>query len=347
MIKQIRNKLIQVPWISKLGTLRRRLFSYKWDLGVADQSVIQRRYGEGENASEETFFIVHESQSGGIFVYLIGCMTQIAYAQKNGYVPVVDLLNFPNALRGETQKDVNAWELYFEQPAGVSVEAVYGAKRIIFHGEETCRVLHIGDVDPEKSYKEFDVVIDEGKEFREWYLNPELMRRFKNFWQTNIRYSDRAKKYIEEQYRKIFPSEEKVLGVLCRGTDYISLRPRGHYVQPTLDMIIAKIQEVTEKYHYKYVFCATEDDGIYNGLKSFFNGKIKLMGLDVERVRYKEGYLLNDLYKKQNMDISRRQLDYLTELELLSRCQGLIAGKTTGSRFLPVMKKGEYEYLYY
>lgn len=278
---------------------------------------------------------------------MIGCMTQIAYAQKNGYVPVVDLLNFPNVLRGETQKDVNAWELYFKQPAGIGVEDVYGAERIIFHGEETCKVLYIGDVDPDQIYEGFDVVIDEGKEFGEWYRNTELMRRFQNFWRTNIRYSDRAGAYIEEQYQRLFPSSGGVLGVLCRGTDYISLRPRGHYVQPTLDMIIARIEEVLEEYHYKYVFCATEDAEIYSGLKDAFERRVKLFGLDVKRVKYKEGYLLNDLYKKQKMDIFQRQLDYLTEMELLSRCQGLIAGKTTGSRFLPVMKDGEYEYLYY
>lgn len=347
IIKQIRDKLIQIPWISELGTLRRNLLNYKWNLGSVDLMTIRQKYAAGENVSKETFFIVHECQTGGIFVYLIGCMTQIAYAQKNGYVPVVDLLNFPNALRNETQEDVNAWELYFEQPAGIGVEDVYGAEQIIFHGEETCKVLYIGDVDPDKAYKEYDVVIDESKEFKEWYQDSKLMKCFQNFWHTNIRYSEKAKGYIEEQYQQLFPSSGAVLGVLCRGTDYISLRPRGHYVQPNLDMIIDKIWEVIEEYHYEYVFCATEDAELYKGLKDAFEGKIRLFGLDVERVRYKEGYLLNDLYKKQKMDIFQRQLNYLTEMELLSRCQGLIAGKTTGSRFLPVMKSGEYEYLYF
>lgn len=347
MIKKVRDKLIQIPWISELGTLRRKLFSCKWNLQSADLSAIREKYAKGENTSEETFFIVHESHSGGIFVYLIGCMTQIAYARKSGYVPVVDLLNFPNALKNEAQKDVNAWELYFEQPVGVGVEEVYGAKRVIFHGEETCSLLYIGDIDPERNYEEFAVVIDENKEFKDWYLNSSLMSEFRDFWRINIRYNDRTKEYIEERYQQLFPSTGKVLGVLCRGTDYISLRPRGHYVQPTVGMIIDKIEEVIEKYDYKYIFCATEDAEIYRRLKKTFAGEINLFGLDVERVRYKEGYLLNDLYKKQSMDIFQRQLNYLTEMELLSRCQGLIAGKTTGSRFLPVMKEGEYEYLYY
>lgn len=346
MIKQLKDKLVQISWICKLGTMRRNLFQYKWNLGDVDQGLIKEKYKNGSNTSKETFFIVHESHAGGIFVYLIGCMAQIAYALKNGYVPVVDLLNYPNALKNENQSDVNAWELYFKQPMGLGVQDVYGAEQIIFHGEETCKLLHIGDVDPDKNYEEFDIVIDENKEFREWYQNQDLMRRFKQFWHDNIRYSDNAKAYIEKQYQQFFPESGRVLGVLCRGTDYISLRPSGHYVQPTPDMIISKVQEVMEEYHYEYVFCATEDAEIYNSLKDAF-GAEKLFGLEVERVKYKEGYLLNDLYKKQKMDIFFRQLNYLTEMELLSRCQGLIAGKTTGSRFLPIMKDGEYEYLYY
>lgn len=345
MIKQIRDKLIQIPWICRLGMMRRNLFQYKWDLESIDWKMIRERYADGNQLSQKTFFIVHDRQEGGIFVYLIGCMVQIAYALQNGYIPVVDMLNFPSALRNDDQVDVNAWELYFKQPADISVQDVYGAEHVIFHGEETCKLLYIGDIDSGKTYEEFGIVIDENKEFKTWYQNPELMKQFKNFWHTNMHYSDDAEVYIEKQYKQLFPEGKKVLGVLCRGTDYISLRPTGHYVQPSSDMIISKIHETMDEYHYEYVFCATEDAAIYNDLKAALGNR--LFGMDVERVHYKEGYLLNDLYKKQKMDIYRRQLNYLTEMELLSRCQGLIAGKTTGSRFLPVMKDGEYEYLFY
>lgn len=346
-IRQIRDHLIQIPIICKLGTIRRNLFQYRWQLDEVDWSAIRTKYaGNGENRyADQKFLVVYDKQNGGIFVYLIWCMVQIAYALQNGYTPVVDLLNFPNTLRNEDQKDVNAWELYFKQPADISVEEIYGAHNIDFGDKDAYKLVYIGDVDSDKIYDEFDIVIDENKEFKEWYQNQELMKRFRAFWRNNIRYSDGAKAYIEEQYQKLFPHQEKVLGVLCRGTDYISLRPRWHYVQPTIEMIISQIQKVLDEYHYEYIFCATEDAGIYNHLKNFFGDK--LVGMDVERVHYKEGYLLNDLYQKQKMDIFQRQLNYLTEMELLSRCQGLIAGKTTGSRFLPVMKDGEYEYLFY
>lgn len=347
VIRHIKDSLIQIPWISKLGTGYQNLFQYKWNLDYADMSVIENKYAdEGhKNSSDKTFFIVHERQSGGIFVYLVGCMVQIAYALQKGYVPVVDMLNFPTTLRNDDQSDINAWELYFKQPADIGVQDVYGAEHILFHGEEECRLFYVGDVDSDKIYEEYDIVLDESKTFSAWYDNKELMKRFQNFWRAYVRYSDNAKEYIEQKYQELFSGKKRILGVLCRGTDYISLKPKGHYVQPSVDMIIAKIREVMNEYRFEYVFCATEDAEIYHSLKKALGNR--LFGLDTERVHYKKGYLLCDLYKKQKMDIYRKQLNYLTEMELLSRCQGLIAGKTTGSRYLPVMKDGEYEYLYY
>ena len=258
---------------------------------------------------------------------------------------MIDMLNFPSDLRNSDQKDTNSWDLYFKQPGEVGVQEVYGETNIVFCDEEKQKILYIGDVDDEQVYNDFEIVINEDKAFNAWYQNEELMNRFQVFWKRNIRYSDFAGGYIEERYKELFDPEKRFLGLLCRGTDYISLRPKGHYIQPTVEMILDKVSEIMQEYHCDYVFCATEDELIYRELKQ--NLGEKLIGLDVPRVRYRGGYQLSDLYHRQKMDIYKRQLDYLTELELLSRCQCLIAGKTTGSRFVPIMKDGRFEYLFY
>lgn len=342
----LREKLIQIPFFSKLGMMRRELCARKEKSTGVDIELIKEKYKIGKNLTSNKYFIVYEDQpQGGLFVYLIGCMVQIAYAMQKDYIPVVDMLNFPTNLKNKEQTDINAWELYFKQPSGVSVQDVYGAENIIFHGEEDYSILFIGDVDENIHHEEYQVIIDEGKEFKEWYSDVILMKQFQDFWKKYMCYSDETRAYIEQWYQKLFMHGKRVLGLLCRGTDYISLKPKGHYVQPSVEMILPKVEEIMRKYRCEFVFLATEDANIFLKLKEKLGSK--LLSMDVERVHYKEGYLLKDLYSKQRMDVFQRQLDYLTEMELLARCECLIAGKTTGSRFLPVMKEGEYEYLFY
>ena len=346
---EIKNRLLQISWINWLGTWRRNIILRKYKIEELNLSEIKKQYickTYREVADKNIYYVIYENQpQGGLFVYLINICVQIAYAEYKGYIPVIDMLNFSNNLCNSDQKGINAWELYFKQPGGIGVQDVYGAANIVFCDEEKQKLFYVGDVDKEEVYNDYEIVIDEGKTFQEWYQNEELLCRFQRFWKRNIKYSDFAGEYIEIQYKKLFDPKKRFLGLLCRGTDYISLQPKGHYIQPTVEMILDKVLQIMAEYHCEYVFCATEDESIYRKLKQ--NLGEKLIGLDVPRVRYRNGYLLNDLYNRQKMDKYKRQLDYLTELELLSRCQCLIAGKTTGSRFLPIMKDGQYEYLFY
>ena len=305
---------------------------------------IREKYSQGKNNSSEKYFIVYANQpKGGLFVYLIGIMAQIAYANQRGYIPIVDLLNFPSNLRNT--KSENAWELYFEQPSGVGVPEVYGASNLIFHGDEEENTLYIGDVEEGALYDKYQVVIDEMKEFKNWYQDEALMKKFRKFWKQNIRYNAFVREYINKKFQELIGEDENVLGLLCRGTDYISLRPAGHYVQPSLAQILEKTNEVVLAYGCKKIFLATEDAGILKGLKK--NLGDKLVYMDVERVDYYDGYQLSDLYEKQKIDLFQRQLDYLTEMEILARLPYLIAGKTTGSRFIPVMKEDNFKFVYF
>ena len=345
-LKNIRSELIKIPFFCKMGNFRRQLLELfkKNEKEEVTIDAVKSIYEHGNNNSDHRYFIIYaDMPKGGLFVYLISCMSQIAHAINKGYIPVVDLLNFPSDLRNS--EDENAWELYFEQPAGVRVQEVYGAHNVVFHGEEKEQELYIGDVDSKQTYSNYNVVIDESKEFKEWYQNEELMERFQTFWKTNIRYNSYVKEYIDDKYREMIGEDQHVLGLLCRGTDYISLHPPGHYVQPSVEQIIIKVQEIVEKYDCSKIFLATEDADILKQLKHKFGEK--LVYLDVPRVNYYDGIQLSDLYKKQKMDLFRRQLNYLTEMEVLARLPYLIAGKTTGSRFIPVMKAGKFEYLFF
>ena len=55
---------------------------------------------------------------------------------------------------------------------------------------------------------------------------------------------------------------EKVLGVLCRGTDYVSLRPYNHPVQPSVSEMLQKAGEMLRCYKLEHIYLVTEDEGI-------------------------------------------------------------------------------------
>lgn len=58
-----------------------------------------------------------------MFSYFNTILGGIAYADKKGYIPVVDMKNYPNTyLFSDEVGRVNAWEYYFEQPGGMSLE---------------------------------------------------------------------------------------------------------------------------------------------------------------------------------------------------------------------------------
>ena len=61
-----------------------------------------------------------------------------------------------------------------------------------------------------------------------------------------------------------------MLGILARGTDYVAARPKGHPIQPEPCQIIAKAEEILEKYSCDGIYLATEDQDIYERLQEAF-----------------------------------------------------------------------------
>ena len=52
------------------------------------------------------------------------------------------------------------------------------------------------------------------------------------------------KNKMDEEWKKMFVETDRVLGVLCRGTDYTSRKPKNHPIQPSIDMVVDKIDSM-------------------------------------------------------------------------------------------------------
>ena len=85
-----------------------------------------------------------------------------------------------------------------------------------------------------------------------------------DFWHDiSKKYIPIKKEIIDETniiMKKLFNNSTNVLGVKIRGTDYISIKPKGHPITPNIDVVISDIKNMTRKNRYDWIFFASEDE---------------------------------------------------------------------------------------
>ena len=255
--------------------------------------------------------IRREDKNCGLFSFFITNLGGIHYSIINGKIPVIDMQNVHNIYlsAGEYGK-VNAWEKYFEQPAGITLEDIRDKENIEYI--DGCTIIR-----PNLS---MDFITNEG-----------LVRYWRNICRKYVRFNPKVGLFVEECARKVFNGRcpQNIVGVLCRGTDYVGLRPHNHPVQPDCDMIIDKVIEIVEANHCDAVYLASEDAYIMSRFRE------KLGGLLLDSIGEKYSGVGNeylaDFFRREKTDSFKQGLDYLASIYCLSRCGYLIAGRTSGS----------------
>lgn len=249
-------------------------------------------------------------KSGGLFALYKTVMAYIIYAYNKGYIPVVDMQHFDNQYfkDGREYKD-NVWEYFFEQPCNISLNDIPSDANVIM----SC------DRDKDNiSLKEYDCLknIEEAKNFYGKYF-------------SCIKFNKETQKYLDINFDKIIQGETEVLGILCRGTDYVNCRPEGHAVQPEPQIVIDKAKELLKKYNYKKIWLATEDLKIYNLFKTEFAEML------IENMQYKfsdtTGKRLYQIKPERKNHFYNLAKEYLLSIYILSKCKYVIGGITAGT----------------
>ena len=249
------------------------------------------------------------------YFHYLGCLHLFLY---KGYIPIIDL-TFPNIFNGfNSSQTENPWELFFEQPFGYKlIDIQKYAKNI--------KYIVIGGC---YSFSAHTV-----------YFKPVLL----NFYHTIIhRYIPIKKEIINESngiMSKLFKGSNNVLGILSRGTDYITKKPRGHPIPPTVEMIIKDIKEMDRKYNYDYYFLTTEDVNIRSKIIKEFGGKLIFLKpkKDLQYDYSKKQYLYKNKNLYKNIDLNKV---YLISINILSKCIDIISARTGGALILFMMSDG-------
>lgn len=153
-----------------------------------------------------------------------------------------------------------------------------------------------------------------------------------------LKLSDEANEHCNALYKKLIPKNQKVIGVLARGTDYYKLRPKDHPVQPSALQIIEQVKIAKRITGFEKIFLATEDQQIYDLFKQQFGERV--IANPETTIQYNSGYIANNKLNQKEVG-----MNYLANIYILSKCQAFVAGRTSGTVGVMILSDG-FEYIH-
>ena len=284
------------------------LLSFRQDIKLLKEKKIIN-YSDYEN---KEFAIIKriECRHCGLFsfykVYL-GCINSFI---RKGFIPIIDLQSYENVFNGFNinRSNTNPWEYFFNQPFGYTLNNVKRkAKKIKYFNCKSSNFMPGGNI----------------------FYNKTLL----NFWhKTAINYIPIKENVLLEVkmiIKKFFKNSHNILGILIRGTDFISKKPKGHAIPPTSSMVIKDIKKINMENNYDWFFISTEDDLIREKFIKEFGYKLKY--LIYKKINYNYGkkqYLGYDENIKGNIKFIKI---YLINMIILSKCIDIITAITSGA----------------
>lgn len=279
----------------------------------------EHRVSYGKEYPDKTFFVIRRASCKiGLFSHVMTNIGLIEYAVNRGWIPVIDMQNTGNTYLEDNQVGKeNAWEFFFEQPCGYTLQDIKTAKNV---------VLSSGLITGENVYPGSNVAFDK-----------EQRQRWRQLFQQYIRVTPELLTEFDADYEKLFDGK-KVMGVLARGTDYTHKRPSRHPVQPTVQQLKAEIERVMAEHACELIYLATEDSEIFHELKESYGDR--LVALKTKRYTIQDASNINDVWQNRACDAYLKGKEYLETIWLLGRCNCLVAGCVGGTYGALLMSSG-------
>jgi len=284
----------------------------------------ESRHNYGIENPDKTIYIIRPSNpKAGMFSLLNTVLQKTMYALDRGYHPVVDMRNYPNSYLSDSAMGFeNSWEYFFEPLTDdmISLDDAYSSKNVILSS------LYA----KEKGYY-FDAHISLSTGSDEYI-------KIKKSFDEHIR----IKQKLIERYDTICSEllgNKKVVGVLCRGTDYTSLKPYAHPIQPEVSDVIDKAEEFLSGHGCTHIYLCTEDEKIVRLFEERFGDRLL-----VYPRRYvsesTSGEVITDIINKA-CNPEDAGIDYLGQIYVLAKCRFGILSLTSATPFVSFMSEFE------
>ncbi len=296
----------------------------------------EQRKSFGSADPDKTFYVIRfDDYCFGLLTIWKFVVSHLKYCEEKGYIPIVDLKNYyTEMIQNADRKGLeNAWGYYFEQPQSQwDLEKVYQSKNVI---------LGYQNYKADMNLPVLDVPMSE-----------ELYQTWAGYL-TVIPLKKELQQQGEELRNRLFPKGARILGASAR-FEYNALSAtgnpliHGHSVQPSVTEFLDNIRKCMAEWNCDHVFISVDDGDVRNFLKQELGDKAILVERKLPAF-YKDGKAKESgQYRKeinQELDVRQKSVDYLMELWLLSRCNCLLAGKTSGNAFAYLLNNRQYEQL--
>jgi len=157
---------------------------------------------------------------------------------------------------------------------------------------------------------------------------------------------------MDEYYDAVLGGR-KVLGVLIRGSDYLTVGFGGIRKMATVEQMVPKIRQWMADYGYQKLFLATEDSDILARMKMEFGRDMIALAQERLSVRnLRQGQIISDYEKEHNKEDYEARLEdttinYFYALYILSRCDAfLCSGQCNGWDNVLSLNAGKFEHSY-
>lgn len=302
----------------------------------------EKHVSYGDKNPNTTFYVIRPyfflEPNEYIFQNIPNLLTQyyynlqkLSYAVECGYTPVVDWQNYGRMPHSEDEPvngTTNAWEYYWNQPSEYTLDEVYQSKNVILSTQNIGQFGYIPNCSMAPPLAQYATRLAE--------LCPKYARLF-SFNQT-------TQAYIDQAYDRLLKGKERVLGVIVRGSSYgmSGTVYKSHPKQLPTDELIKCVNKYLQEWGMDYVFFTNETQELIDIMKQEFSERlIYLPRLRDSVERLKKTDEKNPMYAPGQK--YQTNLDYITEIALLARCNALLGSMSSGMRTAIILNAGEYE----
>jgi hypothetical protein len=304
-----------------------RLYRYGKTSKAQKTAETEKIINYGELNPDKKFYIIRRTPPGaGLLSNFHWVLGHIMYAINKEYIPVVDMENYKTFYNEENpiHGTMNAWEYYFSQPSIYPLEEVYKSKNVIL-----CEMEYLQTKVP----SHFNYI-----------YNKEAITLYYTYISKYIPINSYVTEYTRESEIRLFGDRKNILGVYSRGTDY--KYAQGHYTPPHTWDLISKIRELFFLWKLEWIYLVSEEVEVIEEFRRVFQNQLIIT--DSKRIKnYRQdmGSVPAIDFGRQN-DKYVRNLEYLRDIVLLSKCDALICSKTNGSAMAIELNNNAYKNMY-
>lgn len=279
------------------------------------------------------YYVIIRSEGGaGFFSNYFWVMGHVAFAEKMGYIPVVDMENYPTLYSEEEPVDGtnNAWNYYFENIGNVGLDEVYASGRYIM-GKDKYLTKYA------EKYSMFP--------YR--YPSERMIAYYAPIIKKNLRIKQSLVNEYKREWIEKTSGSNNILGIHIRGTDMKN--NLGHPMPAPVSEYIRRTHEMLEKHpDISRIFLATDENEIKEAYEQEFEGSAATLFMNEAFRVWDDGHVKKTGLHEMKLDNPRSHHKYLLGKEVLrdawflSRCQYLLCGHSNITNVAILWNEGKY-----